>query len=61
MLWCEFKTANKKAGKRQLAWHALERARGFTVWVANETFPATVDGFREHYAKSGLMRRSKWW
>jgi hypothetical protein len=29
--------------------------------VANETFPATVDGFREHYAKSGLMRRPKWW
>ena len=61
VLWVEFKTANRKAGKHQLAWHAVERARGFTVWVANETFPATVDGFREYYAKSGLMRRPKWW
>lgn len=61
VLWCEFKSANKKAKKHQRAWHAVERARGFSVWVANETFPATVEGFREHYARSGLMRRVRWW
>jgi hypothetical protein len=31
------------------------------TWIANEDFPATVNGFREHYAQSGLMRRSDLW
>lgn len=61
VLWCEFKTGREKARKNQISWHIAERARGFLTWIANEDFPATVEGFREHYAKSGLMRRTKWW
>jgi hypothetical protein len=61
VLWLEHKRPGQKPKKHQHAWHSKERARGALVWVANETFPATVAGFREHYAQSGLMRRPKWW
>jgi hypothetical protein len=61
VLWVEFKRGKEKAGSHQVAWHAKERARGALTWIANEDFPATVDGFRSHYEKSGLMRREKWW
>lgn len=61
MLWCEFKAGKKQAEKHQRDWHNKERARGFKTWIANEDFPATAEGFQCHYAKSGLMRRVKWW
>ena len=61
LLYVEFKRGKQRATKAQIAWHERERARGFVTWIANEDFPATVEGFREHYAKSGLMRRPKWW
>lgn len=61
LLWCEFKAGREVAKKHQLEWHAKERARGFMTWISNEDFPATVEGFRQKYAASGLMRRSKWW
>jgi hypothetical protein len=61
MVWCEFKTGKNTARKHQQAWHIRERARGFQTWIANEDFPATIEGFREHYANSGLMRRPRWW
>lgn len=61
VLWVEFKAGREGAKKHQTEWHTKERARGFMTWIANEDFTATVEGFRDHYAKSGLMRRSKWW
>lgn len=61
VLWVEFKVGAKKADKHQVEWHAKERAKGFMTWIANEDFPATLDGFREKYASSGLMRRKRWW
>lgn len=61
VLWCEFKAGKNRATKAQIAWHAKERARGLQTWIANEDFPASVEGFRQHYAKSGLMRRPQWW
>ena len=62
LLYVEFKCGRNKAQKHQIEWATKERARGFLVWIANETFPATVEGFKEFYAeKSGLMRRPRWW
>ncbi len=61
MLWCEFKAGGNKADKHQTEWHFRERARGFQTWIANEDFPATIEGFRSHYANSGLMRRTDLW
>jgi hypothetical protein len=61
LLYVEFKTGRNRARAHQIKWHRDERARGFLTWIANEDFPATVDGFREYYASSGLMRRDKWW
>ena len=61
ILWVEFKAGRATAKKHQVEWHRNERARGFRTWIANEDFPATVEGFREHYAASGLMRRKRWW
>jgi hypothetical protein len=61
VLWIEWKTGKRKAGSHQLAWHAKERARGFTTWIANTDFPATIEGFRQHYVDANLMRRKRWW
>jgi hypothetical protein len=61
VLWCEFKAGKNRARKHQELWHIRERARGFMTWIANEDLPATIEGFREHYADSGLMRRPRWW
>lgn len=46
-----------QAAIHQRAWIVLERKRGALVWLAGEDFEASVDGFRDHYRKSGLMRR----
>jgi hypothetical protein len=61
VLFVEFKTGKQKAKSHQVQWHRDMRAAGFVTWIANEDFPATVEGFREHYAQSGMMRRKKWW
>jgi hypothetical protein len=61
IMWIEFKRPGEKAQKHQRAWHTAERARGALTLIAGEDFPATVEGFREFYAKSGLMRRKRWW
>lgn len=57
VLWVEWKRPGGKASDHQKAWHVAERARGALVWCAGKDFPATVDGFLEHYRKSGLNRR----
>jgi hypothetical protein len=57
VLWCEWKRKGGKAGDHQRNWHVLERKRGALVLVAGEDFPASIDGFREFYKASGLMRR----
>jgi hypothetical protein len=61
IIWIEWKSYRGEVKKHQRAWHIAERARGALVWVATEDFPPTVDGFREYYAASGLMRRARWW
>jgi hypothetical protein len=57
VLWVEFKKRGGKVEPRQKAWHEAERARGAVVWVAGEDFPASIEGFAQAYASSGLMRR----
>ena len=57
VLWVEFKQRGGKVLPRQKAWHEAERARGAVVWVAGEDFPASIEGFAQAYASSGLMRR----
>lgn len=56
LLWVEFKSSKGKPKKHQLDWHAKERARGALTLIAGEDFPASVEGFRDWYAKSGLQR-----
>jgi len=61
--WCqvlhvEFKTGRNQATKTQQAWHRDQRAMGFLTWIANTDFPATLQGFRNYYEQSQLMRRS---
>lgn len=57
VLWLEFKAGREQAKSHQVKWHRDERARGFMTWIANADFPATVEGFKAHYDKSGLRRR----
>lgn len=45
-----------QAAVHQKAWHALERKRGALTLIAGEDFVASVDGFRDWYKTSGLMR-----
>lgn len=61
ILWVEFKSRRGYVEKRQLAWHTAERARGALTAIASLDFPASVEGFREWYAASGLMLRMRWW
>lgn len=60
-LWLELKRTIRgratKASTAQLLWHQAERARGALTWIAGVDFPATIEGFQEHYARSGLQRR----
>jgi hypothetical protein len=58
VLWIEWKRGLEHATPHQVAWHQKERARGALTWIANEDFPATVDGFREHYRTSELCRNT---
>lgn len=67
VLWLEFKRlVPSKRGKvwpratkaaiHQSAWHTLERKRGALTLIAGKDFPASIEGFREWYKESGLMR-----
>lgn len=54
VLWIELKRIDgrgrtTKARADQKAWHGAERARGALTWIAGEDFPATIEGFIEHY------------
>lgn len=61
VMWIEFKrTVRGKPTKptpHQIAWHEAERARGALTLIACVDFPATIEGFRDWYAQSGLRRR----
>lgn len=69
VMWCEWKRERGGTGKKALftraekakihqrGWIAAERARGALVLLAGEDFPATIEGFCEFYAQSGLQRR----
>jgi hypothetical protein len=61
-MWIEWKRLKggakpTKAGNRQRDWHRLERRRGALTLIAGEDFPASIEGFRDFYKTSGLMRR----
>lgn len=56
VLWIEFKRPGEKAKSHQQTWHTKERARGALTLIAGQDFPATVQGFSEWYAASGLKR-----
>lgn len=56
ILWIEFKSAKGKPAKHQISWHQKERARGALTLIAGEDFPASVEGFKQWYAGSGLSR-----
>jgi hypothetical protein len=59
-LWIEFKSAKGKPKKHQIEWNTKERARGALTLIAGQDFPASVKGFQDWYAASGLMRRQPW-
>jgi hypothetical protein len=56
VLWVEFKAPGGKPKKHQLAWHNRERARGALTLIAGVDFPASVEGWKQWYAASGLQR-----
>jgi hypothetical protein len=53
VLWVEFKAPGKEPSGHQLRWHDIEERRGGMVCVFD-----TVDGARDWYKKSGLMRNT---
>ncbi len=57
VLWLEIKSATGRLSPEQRLWIIGERRRGALVWICGETFPATVEGFKEFYGASGLARR----
>lgn len=56
VMWIEFKAPKGKPAKHQILWHQKERARGALTLIAGEDFPASVEGFKQWYAASGLNR-----
>ena len=56
-MWIEWKSKRGKAGDHQRAWQTLERKRGALVLLAGEDVPASIEGFRDWYKASGLMRK----
>ncbi len=57
VIWIEWKSKTGVHGEKQKEWQQAERARGALVWVAKQDFEPTIEGFQDHYRKSGLMRR----
>ena len=61
VLWLENKSRHGKPQSHQVKWHLDERARGFQTWIASVDFDPSLDGLRQKYEASGLMRRVRWW
>lgn len=57
-IWIEWKALDGKPSATQAWWQEREKERGALVLCAGIDFPASIEGFREWYRKSGLMRRS---
>ena len=57
IMWCEWKKRGGKAAQHQKTWHYRERLCGALTLIAGEDFPASIEGFMDWYAKSGLQRR----
>ena len=57
VLWIELKSVAGELAGEQAIWHFAERGAGATTWIAGVDFPPTIDGWLEHYRKSGLNRR----
>ena len=57
VMWIEHKAGSRLATEIQHRWHAKERVRGALVVVANEDFPASLEGFHRWYRGSGLLQR----
>ncbi len=57
VLWIEWKRRTGKVAANQHAWHAAERARGAFTMIAGLDFTASIEGFMEWYATSGLARK----
>jgi hypothetical protein len=57
VVWIEFKRPGKDPAKHQIEWHTKERARGALTLIAGQDFPASIEGFKQWYANSGLQRR----
>lgn len=55
VLWIEWKKRGGKAKQRQQDWHVKERALGAFTLIAGEDFPASIEGFCNWYAGSGLQ------
>lgn len=58
VLWVEWKSLKGHPSPDQQLWILDERKRGALVLCAGIDFPASIEGFREWYAQSGLNRRS---
>lgn len=56
IMWIEFKSTKGKPKSHQLDWHTKERARGALTLIAGQDFPASIEGFKQWYASSGLQR-----
>jgi hypothetical protein len=57
VLWIEVKRKGGHVEPQQRLWHAVERERGATVVVLGEDCSASINGWLNWYARSGLMRR----
>jgi hypothetical protein len=57
-MFIEWKKKGGTAAQHQKDWHAKESARGALVLLAGLQFPASIEGFCNWYAKSGLQRKS---
>jgi len=56
VLWIEWKANGGKPSLAQRNWIAAETKRGAMVLLAGTNFPASIEGFKEWYRNSGLMR-----
>jgi hypothetical protein len=57
ILWIEVKRKGGRVEPQQRFWHFAERLRGATVIVLGQDCEASIDGWLDWYAASGLMRR----
>lgn len=56
VMWIEWKKKGGRAGDHQLDWQNNERYRGARVLLAGQHFAASIEGFRDWYKASSLMR-----